>query len=47
MIQKVAWKAMKTSSGIVVPSRGAKSTPLRKALPRPPMRLPSPSKASE
>jgi hypothetical protein len=47
MMQKVAWKAKKTSSGIVVPSRGAKSTPCMKALPRPPIRLPSPSKASE
>jgi hypothetical protein len=37
MMQKVAWKAKKTSSGIVPPARGAKSTPLRKALPRPPM----------
>ncbi len=47
MMQKVAWKAMKTSSGIVVPARGWKSTPCRKALPRPPMMLASPSKASE
>ena len=47
MMQKVAWKAKKTSSGIVVPSRGAKSTPLRKALPRPPTTAPSPSKAIE
>ncbi len=26
MMQKVAWKAKKTRCGIVVPSRGAKST---------------------
>jgi hypothetical protein len=47
MMQKVAWKEKKTSSGIWVPARGAKSTPLRKALPSPPTMLASPSKASE
>jgi hypothetical protein len=47
MMQKVAWKAKKISSGISVPARGAKSTPPRKALPRPPTTAPSPSKASE
>ena len=47
MMQKVAWKAKKTSWGIVVPSRGAKPTSLMKAWPSPPRILPSPSKASE
>ena len=31
MMQKVAWKAMNSRWGMVVPSRGVKSTPLRKA----------------
>ncbi len=47
MMQKVAWKEKKTSSGMLVPGRGAKSTPLRKALPKPPTIEPLPSKASE
>ncbi len=47
MMQKVAWKAKNSRCGIVDPSRGAKSTPLRKACPKPPMNpLPS-SKANE
>ncbi len=47
MMQKVAWKAKKTSSGIVVPSRGAKSTPLEEGVAEAADQLPSPSKASE
>ncbi len=47
MMQKVAWNAKKTSCGIVVPSRGSKATPLRKAWSKPPMNPPVPSKASE
>jgi hypothetical protein len=47
MMQKVAWKAMKTRWGMVVPSRGVKSTPCRPTWSRPPIRLAVPSKASE
>ena len=47
MMQNVAWNAKNRRCGIVVPSRGSNATPLRNAWPRPPMRLPSPSKASE
>ena len=47
MMQKLAWKAMKSRCGIVVPSRGSKATSFRKAWSRPPMMAPSPSKAIE
>ena len=46
-MQNVAWKAMKSRCGIVVPSRGAKATSCRNAWPRPPMSRRSPSNASE
>ncbi len=47
MTQKVAWKAKKTRCGIVVPSRGSKVTSCSPTWPRPPIRSPVPSKASE
>jgi hypothetical protein len=47
MMQNVVWNAKKTRCGIVVPSRGTKSTPCRNALPSPPIRSPVPSNASE
>jgi hypothetical protein len=36
MTQKVAWKAMNSRWGIVVPSRGANVTSCRKACSKPP-----------
>ena len=47
MMQKVAWNAKKTRCGIVRPSRGSKPTSCSAKCPRPPIRSPVPSKASE
>ena len=47
MMQKVASKAMNSSWGMWVPWRGAKPTPCRATMCRPPMKPPLPSKASE
>jgi hypothetical protein len=47
MMQNVPWKTKNNRCGIVVPSRGSNVTSFRNAWPRPPMRSPVPSKASE
>ena len=48
MMQNVAWKAKNSRCGIVVPSRGSKSTSLQERVVEPADDLPSPpSKASE
>ena len=46
-MQNVAWKAMNSRCGIVVPARGAKSTPLQERVVEPADEPPSPSNASE
>ena len=47
MMQKVAWKAKKTSSGIAVPSRGREVDAAEEGVAEAADEAPSPSKASE
>ena len=47
MMQKVAWNAMKSRCGIVVPSRGSKVTSCRADVAEAADRSPVPSNASE